>query len=210
MDGEDMHRTYWPAVLCNEQAVFFERAEDFGVAYFGGPLEHRFVGQAFGTEPLHRVMTLSMDKLPTPKGYKAIGDLPLFYGFRYEGCRIRYRPTVEGSPDYQMFSHSDVSEVIGISPNRSTQGWPYEDYPRILPYVPLRVAQRVPMAVADFERQMTWQGLHMSETELAVVVPANPLLGCSMWGRVGDRAEVMLVFKYDFVSHEVIAESQVG
>lgn len=200
----------WPVVYCSGYAVFFERnTASIGSDYFGGPLKQKFVGRRFGTEPLHRILTVSMAKLPQPKGHYLQGSFALFYGMRYDGCTIRYRiPVGKGVGAQYIEDTKHQVELLQIEPNESSVDWPYEDYPRLLPYIPLKEAHRTPMAAEEFEEQFTWQGLDLSQNELAVVVPTCPALGMSMWGPWGDAEAVQLVFRYDFLTREVTGSNQ--
>ena len=121
MTPDDIH---WPVVYCNGHAVFFERnSESIGSNYFGGPLQQTFVGPAFGSEPLHRVLTLSMAKLPQPKGNYLQGSFPLFYGMRYDGCTIRYRISVQKGVGAQYIQDTkNEVELLELEPKESSAG----------------------------------------------------------------------------------------
>lgn len=200
--------TKWPVVYCNGQAVCFEPSSSFGATYFGGPLDKTFVGREFGPEPLHRVLTLSMDLLPQPEGLYLHGSIPLFYGMRYDECVIRYRVPVMTGTKIQFVEDEREMQLLELNPVESLPDWPYEGYPRLLPYIPLTESSRSLMTPEEFGGQFAWQGLSLLPTELAVVVPACPHLGMSMWGPAGDAEAVQLLFKYDFVTHEVVGSNQ--
>lgn len=200
----------WPVVYSCGMVVEYEPADDFGTAYFGGPLEQTFSGTDFGPEPLHRIFTFSPGKLPQPKGHYLQGALSLFYGMRYDGCNLRYRiPVKAGVKAQYIEDYNTVTEIISISPSESNQDWPYLGYPQLLPYIPLKQRSQISIAPEEFSNRFTWQGLDdISENDLIIIIPAISRLGVSMWGRMGDSEAVQLVFRYNYVTHEVQAYNQ--
>lgn len=202
----------WPALFSGGTVVHFEPAEDLGEAYFGGPLEQAFDGEPFGPAPLHRIFTFSPAGVPQPAGHNLQGFLSLFYGMRFSGCELRYSVATTSGVNAQYIRDSAArTRVTSISPAQSCDDWPYADYPRLLPYVPLREASRHSIESGRFAELYTWQGLEdFSADELVVVVPAVARLGVSMWGRSGDQEAAILVFRYRYLTHEVHASSQCG
>jgi hypothetical protein len=200
----------WPVVFSSGTVLHFGPTEGFGSAYFGGPLDQTFDGQAFGPEPLHRVFTFSPAGLPQPKGNNLQGQLSLFYGLRYDGCELRYTvPVMDGVNAQFLGDHSKPVSVDFMSPDESSPDWPYLGYPSLLPYVPLQVVSRTEMRPHEFAEQYTWQGLEgFDGDELVVVVPAIARLGVSMWGRSGDDEAVQIVFRYSYRTHQVDVASQ--
>ena len=200
----------WPVVFSGDQVVRFAPADDFGSAYFGGPLEQTFSGQTFGPEPLHRVFTFGPGGLPQPRGHNLQGRLSFFYGMRYSGCELRYKvPVLEGVNAQFVQDYSQSVEVDQISPSESSADWPYIGYPALLPYVPLQEVSRTSITPDEFANEYTWQGLEgFSGDELVVVVPAIARLGVSMWGRSGDDEAVQIVFRYSYRDRVIHATNQ--
>lgn len=198
----------WPVAHCNGTTIFFDRSPELSRTWFGGPVEQKFTGVTFGPAPLHRIVTFETSKLPQPDGHNLNGELPLFIGMQYEGCRIRYKLPVSTADHVQYTRVYNGLEVLELDPVASDDDWPYLDYPRILPYHPLRERERRQMTTEEFADTFDVQGLADHPLEMVFVVPACPLLGVSIWGKGGDAAEVFLVFKYNFETHEVCGESQ--
>ena len=199
----------WPVLYSGGFAIHFEPDEHFG-AYFGGPLEQLFRGKTFGPEPLHRILTFVPGIYPQPPGHYLQGLMGLFFGMRYDGCCLRYRlPVLDGVNAQYIESNTKPIEVLEMSPTESHPSWPYVDYPRLLPYIPLREASRTELSVEDFAQSFTWQGLeHADQYSLVVVVPSIPRLGVSLWGRGGDDENVLIVFEYNYATREVVASTQ--
>jgi hypothetical protein len=70
----------------------FSHADHESMSIYGGPLESAVSGCKFGPARLHQVASLSPSNLPI------LGDapwfvveLPLVYGFRFDGCSLEYR-----------------------------------------------------------------------------------------------------------------------
>jgi len=195
----------FPVVYSAGTLIAYGPSPDFGVAYVGGPREVEFTGVELGQAPLHRILTLSLVGLPLPEGHTLYGSLPLFYGMRYSGCRLRYRAGAHGR---RLLGHGPL-EILELSPATSSARWPYAGYPELLPYVPLAEVARQPISSRDFEEQYTWQGIPgLGHNSLAAVVPALSSIGVSMWGRTGDDEQVQLVFLFDPGTYEVTASNQ--
>ena len=148
----------WPVVYAGGKVLRYAPADDFGGAYFGGPLEQSFSGQPFGPEPLHRVFTFSPAGLPQPSGHYLQGRLSLFYGLRFSGCDLRYKVSVmDGVNAQYVQDYSQSVSVEHISPAESSSDWPYTGYPLLLPYIPLKEQSRTDVGPEEFSEQYTWQ-----------------------------------------------------
>ena len=109
-------------------------------------------------------MTLYWDVLPGIEK-KGFSELPLFYGFRYAGCSMKYEilppsesvfkeiedclssgSRLSGLPDL-----SDECHILEMQPRESSEDWPYAGYPDLLPYAPLQLAMRIPCSPEDFQ-----------------------------------------------------------
>ena len=79
------------SMFANDTIWTFERADEFTAHTFGGPLEVNFLGDPPGDRPLQMVALLNLYQIPQLRLEKRFTEIPLFYGFTYEGCEIRYR-----------------------------------------------------------------------------------------------------------------------
>jgi hypothetical protein len=202
-------KIHWPVIFSAGTKIEFAPANVFGPAYFGGPLEQKFSGQQFGPEPLHRLFTFSAAALPQPKGNYLQGRMGVFFGLRYDGCELQYRVPVLEAVNAQYIQSTSPIDVRRVSPNRSSDEWPYADYPRLLPYVQMKEVSRTPMQAQEFASTHTWQGVEaISEDDLVVIVPAVATLGVSLWGRSGDEEAVQVVFRYSYSTHNATVCSQ--
>jgi hypothetical protein len=174
---------------CDGTIFSFERMEMHSVSAFGGPMRAKPSGIDHGPKPLHLIARLSSDHLPV-LGRHHIYDLPLIYGMCYDGCNLDYRVDI-----------GNKVELLKLSPTHSSDDWPYPNYPPLLPYVPLQIAEDRGASYAEFAEQFD----NMPEqqtTELVVAVPNPATLGISLWGR---PSAVTIVFECDLSDHMVYA-----
>lgn len=162
----------------------FHKARKHEFSWFGGPIEEYPEGIEHGPQALHQVGTLWGHHLPCLLDAH-ITQLPLFYGFCFDGCRLRYR--VSGEP---------AIELLDLEPAESTEDFPYLNYPAMLPYYPLAPTEPEQVAREDF-LEMLHQPIDLREPELIVVLPCPFTIGVSLWGREGDAEEVQVVFRVD-------------
>ena len=73
------------------------RAATPSASYFGGPFGGSVGGKAHGPRRLHHVATIS--------------GVPLLYGLRFDGCRLRYR-----------YDDAGV-EILELDPPESSEDW---------------------------------------------------------------------------------------
>lgn len=160
----------------------FSRGVVESMSFYGGPLERAVIGCTFGPARLHQVASLSPSNLPVLGDAPWIGELPLVYGFRFDGCSLEYR------------FETNTIQVLHISPESSTEGWPYHDYPPLLPYIPITATQPISEDWDAFASR--FPNLPEEQpAELVAVVPPAFLIGQSLWGRSGDLEEVCIVFE---------------
>ena len=158
-------------------------ADREGLSVFGGPQERKISGIKHGPHRIHQVAELHGRDIPALTDAYVFG-LPLLYGFRFDGCFLRYR-----------FSTNDV-EVLEIRPAQSSEDWPYQDYPPLLPYVPIRAIESAPKAWEAFAESFP-NLADEQPTQLVAVVEPPLSLGFSMWGKSGDLEGVCVVFECD-------------
>ena len=162
----------------------FRKARKHEFSYFGGPIEDYPQGIEHGPQSLHHVATLWAHHLPCLLDSR-ITQLPLFYGFCFDGCRLRYR--VGGGA---------AIELLELEPTESTEDFPYRNYPALLPYYPLAPVAPEPVAPETF-LEMLHQPIDLRPHELIVLLPCPFTIGVSLWGREGDAEEVQVVFRID-------------
>ena len=159
---------------------YFEASQQDSESVYGGPLKQSLSGIATGQAPLQHIATLSQAQLPMLKN----GDLPLLYGFQYSGCEL----------DYQY--SADAVDVQSLSPHESTDGWPYDDYPALIPRLMLKLSKVQVESWQVFSAR--YPNLPAQQAaELVVITPPPLNIGHSLWGEDGDAEEVCVVCECD-------------
>lgn len=167
----------------------FERGDELSGSWFGGPLEATTSGSAFGPRPLHLIAMLGGEHIPMLKptlDNNFRSEIPLIYGLQYNGCDLEYR----------VRSKDDV-ELLRLAPARSSDDWPYSNYPPLLPYIPLRLSHAPRRTSYDDFAGRFWNMPDQQSAELVVAVPPPATVGMSLWGYWGDAEEVTIVFECD-------------
>jgi hypothetical protein len=148
-------------------------------------------GKAHGPEALHQFVVLSPRDVPLLR--EAHVHLPLFYGVRFDGCRLKYR----------LKSFQEI-EVLSITPKKSSDDWPYPDYPKRLPYVQLELSKSTRCSWEKFAAPLGNAPDEMP-CDVFVAVPPPNNIGMSLWGRHGDLNFVNVVWEFDGKSMTVNA-----
>ncbi len=161
----------------------------------GGICRHRVEGNSTGNPNLHLLVTLDANdpKLELPS---SLGELPLLYGFTYDGCELAYTVLPNG-----------VVRVDRLMPNRPSDDWPYPDYPAALPEIPFDLDAGAAISGTDASG-VTWQGIEEPWADFAVIVPPSPTYGVSLWGPEGDSERVLVVFSIVTSTLQVSARNQ--
>lgn len=159
----------------------FNAVSDDGKSSFGGPQERRVTGVPHGPHRLHQVAELvGEDVAPEFIALR----IPLIYGFRFDGCRLKYKFT------------TNKIDVVELDPHKSSDEWPYHDYPPLFPYVRLAGATPEPSSWDAFSR--AFPNLPSTQPARLIAVVSPPVaLGFSMWGKMGDAEGVCVVFECD-------------
>ena len=163
--------------------VSFQRAGEHTRSYFGGPLEIEITGKKRGRRPLHLLAELAIDELPITGSHNYSTEIPFVYGLSYSGCDLKYRVKWAGE-----------IVLLELEPSRSSEDFPYANYPLMLPYVPLKVAETRRCTYRAFAKQFA----NMPDREpngLIVAIPPPATIGVSIWGRSGDLEGVTVVFE---------------
>jgi len=169
----------------------FVQADAGAASAFGGPIGGSLSGALFGPRRLHQVAFVAFADLKSSLS-RPFAGLPLIYGLNFDGCDLCYRVSV-----------GEV-EIEFITPDRSSEDWPYEGYPLELPSVPL-IAKAARRQEWDDFRQLV-PNLHERETaDITIVVPPPANLGFSLWGAAGDAEGATIVFQYSSASDTVRA-----
>ncbi len=163
----------------------FRRSRKQEFSWFGGPSDEYPSGIEHGPQPLHHLATLWGHHLPFLLEYYVF-ELPLFYWFCFDGCRLRYR----------LGDKTPKVELLELDQTDSVEDFPYRNYPTMFPYYPLAPTEPVPASTDDFG-EILHQPLESSPGELIVLVPSQFSLGVSLWGPHGDAEEVQTVFRVD-------------
>lgn len=180
-------------MFCDETLYTFERAGEHMPSTFGGPLEDVILGLPTGARSLHMLARLALSQIPQIWSRHRIFDLPLVYGFTYDGCEVRYR-----------FGKPGKIEVLELDPRESSEDFPYLNYPPLLPYVPLRISEARPCPYPEFAEEIPNMAAEQP-SELVVAVPPPATLGVSLWGRMGDAEGVTVVFECSLTDRTVRA-----
>lgn len=184
---------------CDGVATSFVRGDASSASVFGGACGARLDGVACGPRALHHVGTIAFADLPNAPVAPREARLPLFYGLCFDGCVLEYACDAAG----------DAVEVTFMDPARSTDAWPYADYPVLLPRVPLRVGSCVEQSWWEFCALAP--GLNENPwADLTLFVPAPTTIGHSLWGPEGDAAGVLLTFQYRFANRVMKASNACG
>jgi hypothetical protein len=107
----------------------------------------------------------------------------------YDGCCIKYQ-----------YDCSKIM-ILELEPANSIEGWPYYDYPAILPYYPLALGKRRKESWGKFAARFPNMP-DRQPAELVAAVPPPMTLGVSLWGR-GDGDGVTIVFECDIGAKRV-------
>ena len=169
----------------------FAATTELADSYFGGPHSMRVRGVEHGPEAIHQMVLLSPTDIPLLRRHHMC--LPLLYGMRFSGCRMKYCIT----------SFENI-EILEISPEKSSSSWPYPDYPKHLPYVQLELKGSASATWQEFAEQFPNAPEEMlCDVFIAVPPPGN--IGISLWGRDGDLGLVNVVWEFDANSKTVRA-----
>lgn len=123
---------------------------------------------------LHRVLTLAMSDPLLQFRIDGVAELPLVYGFVYDGCELKYRVVSAGK-----------IEMLEMTPKAPAANWPYARYPPSFPEkrFGLRDEGKIDPEQVD---ELTWQGVTGMNPAKGVVaiVPPSKKYGVSLWGKV--------------------------
>lgn len=175
----------YPFAYYRGRAISFTQSKVTRPSYFGGPSDCRITGMDHGPSHIHHIATIWSSDLGIERSKFGI-QIPLFYGMRFDGCRLKYQRQT-----------SSKIEITEISPNQSSDDWPYPAYPHYLPYLNLEVAETTEMTLDTFLNYVM-QEVETSDPEILIlIVPPNPTMGVSMWGPSGDAEQVQIVCNCD-------------
>lgn len=161
-------------------------------SYFGGPISGKLSGIGHGPAPLHQVAKLDgTDVGLLPKGEREHSDLVLIYGFRFDCCKL----------EYHLCPGSEI-RIVSSDQNKSSDDWPYENYPNEFPKVFLELTGMRVVSYKEFSSE--WPNLPtLQPAEIIVLVPPPSALGASLWGEDGDAEGVTVVFEYDPIGKRI-------
>jgi hypothetical protein len=178
---------------CDGTIFSFERSQTHSESVFGGPMNAEPSGIEHGPKPLHMIARLGSLHLPV-LGRHHLREIPLIYGMCYDGCSIEYRIDV-----------GSKIELRELRPTRSSEDWPYLNFPLLLPYVPLQIGETRRCSYAEFAEAFPNMP-DAQPAELVVAVPPPATLGVSLWG-IGDDDNVTILFECDLADRVVAASN---
>jgi hypothetical protein len=189
-----------PVLAVKARILLADFSSKAGLHRFGGPLALNVGGADKHVPALHRVLTLSVSDPLLGVPMKGATELPLIYGFLYDGCRLKYRMVSDGQ-----------IELLKMSPQSPSANWPYPKYPASFPEK--RFALRHDGQIEPYQvHELTWQGVQEIDPANGVVaiVPPSKKYGISLWGDGGDGELVQVVFEIDPAARTVAAYNQCG
>ncbi|MBK8572459.1 MAG: hypothetical protein IPN91_07355 [Holophagaceae bacterium] len=191
----DFRKHEFVAAFLDGYTTFFKPSRDHSFSYFGGPLGLSDP-QVLGKAHLHRLLTLNTSEIPGLQE-RYIFYTPLLYGITHDGCGMSY--TVESDREIK---------IIEIEPPEPAPGWPYFDYPRILPYVPLQKTRSVPSTYEEFSGLFAQEAPVFAEDKLVVILMPPPPIGVSLWGPGSEMGWVQIIFEYDLNKATIAVTNQ--
>ena len=202
MNKLDATHILTPALVLHDRFVPMELAQDEYYNRFGGPLELRFENWPADAPRPQQVIRIDSNG-PATRGLCLAGFLPLPFPFRMSGARMKYAIT-----------GSNRARIIALEGDRSSQDWPYADYPAMFPTAPLKFGapQAIEWDAVDGDDEgypMTWQDTRPTPGEALVIVPPNDRYGVSLWGE-GDLEQVQLLFRINLRERTVEAWTECG
>ncbi len=188
----DVHTEQFPYLHYRGRLTTFARSEVTAKSYFGGPGQLAIRSAKQDPITLHHLATISTSDMginDSRYGY----SIPFYYGMCYEDCDLSYK-----LPPYTIeVASSPWIDITLINPKKSSKDWPYTDYPKLLPYIPLKIKDTIEMPIEIFSENVM-QGIEtLSDDELVFVIPPNSQMGVSLWGPMGDSENVQIVFIYN-------------
>jgi hypothetical protein len=190
-----MERDYLIAAYFQGYAYFLTWGPSSSASVFGGPPPLTIPGipgTILETEKLHYVGRIGSRDIPTLAQY--VSEIPLFYGFTFDGCDLSY-----------AFESSSTVSLMDLSPPRPESDYPYRDYPAVFPLIPLRLGRKQRMSYAAFSEAYPNMEDEDQPSDLIVAVPPAVSLGVSMWGKHGDAEDVTVMFECDLTDRTVKA-----
>lgn len=187
-----MKRDYLISVYFDGYAYFLTWGPSSSKSVFGGlpsVMMSGIPGTILEVDKLHYVGHVSHYDIPALTPH--LSEIPLFYGFTFSGCTLRY----------ELESPTTVN-LMDLCPAHPLTDFPYPDYPAVFPRIPLRLGSKQRMTYARFSKDYP----NMSEdqpADLILFVPPAVSLGISMWGNMD--GDVTVVFEYDLLHRTVSA-----
>lgn len=172
---------------CNGKRVSYDVSSVFSSSNFGGPLEGKLFGDNENAALLHQIAFIAgSDRPDTPFGR----DLPLLYGLLFSGCDVEYEVTAAGV------------HVERLWPDAPDQGWPYVDFPPILPYWHIAISGEAKCDWAEFSEDLL--RVYEQQPSPLVMMMRPPVgVGVSLWGRSGDMEGVQIIWEVDIETNRV-------
>jgi hypothetical protein len=181
----------------NGVAHHFDVTKEFTTSYFGGPLEQKMYGPFRNSSKLHQIAVIGSSDRPD-KAVRYKRDLPLLYGLRFSGCDVAYQ-SINRQVDVPGRDSPVIQAGIVITelwPDDPTDGWPYPNFPRSLPYLQIKEVYREPSTWSEFGESI-FDGRNDPPAPLVFAMTPPSSVGVSIWGRDGDMEGVVIVWEID-------------
>lgn len=182
----DNHLAY-PFAYHRGKRISFIRSDQSGGSYFGGPGDDVIETCQDGPYHIHHIASISNRDVGV-LGYEFGFSIPFYYPMRVDGCELSYRRTATKA--------IQITSLAPPEPPGVEWPFPYEGYPPLLPYIPLKVHEVEDVSLEDFSEDVM-QGIEdLEKDELVFVVPPNPTMGVSLWGPWLDAEDLQIIFRY--------------
>ena len=161
---------------------------------FGGPFQAEMETQLdLEKASLHHVAKLNLIQFGVPRGGSPCFSIPLIYGIRHEGCELEYAVT------------DDLVEITKVEPEEAQEGYPYDGYPRLLPYYGLGCEASTTYEREELEERIANTGWEVRDDCLYAIVRQHPGIGHCLFD---PQSEVEIVYEIDPKKGKVRVASQ--
>ncbi|MDX1680899.1 MAG: hypothetical protein R3242_09230, partial [Akkermansiaceae bacterium] len=142
---------------------------------------------------IHSVATIDTESSPIFEGF----DHPfvhLLYAFRHDAS---------GMSDMQYAHRKKGVKITKLREKHPDPYWPYEEFPDILPKLPLECFENIEVDDDAIEMLLSQYVGHEDPDKIIAVVPPSSAYGVSLWGDMGDDEGVQCIFEISIKSGKV-------
>lgn len=163
--------------------------------YFGGEINLSVDGHPTDQPPFHRVLTVDSAD-PRIWLERPIGQIPLLYGYLYDGCHLRYQ-----------FDPPNTIKVLSHETRGLNSTWPYLNYPAFFPQMPFELGDPIEIDRIE-DMQLTWQSLDDSKDSDVIAIIPPEVGGAKLWDDIGIDDHVQTVIVLDAEKRTVESKNQ--